>query len=549
MTKSKVLKGVRKWIPLGVLAMALSIIIIDTTILNVSLKAIIEDLDTTVQALQWVISAYALTLAALTITGGRMGDLFGRRRMFMLGAVLFAIGSGMAAASQSVGMLLVGESIIEGIGAALMMPATASLLVSTYQGRDRAIGFGVWGSMAAASAAIGPILGGWLGTNYSWRWAFTINIFVAALLIVGTLFFIKESRETAEKPDLDLVGVFLSAVGLFWLVYGFIESSTYGWWHATQNFAIFSHSATPLGLSPVPLAIFAGLVLLFAFVRWQFHLTNTGRTPLVNMSLFKNRQFVSGNVVLAGLSLGQVGLFFALPVFLQGVLGLDAFHTGLALLPLPIGVFIGAPLSVALSKRFTPKHLIQAGLAISFVGTLWLRAIIEPTIGVMDLAPALVFYGLGMGLVMSMVSNLTLSAVDVQQSGEASGVNNTLRNVGSALGSAVIGAVVLSALATNITTGINDSKVIPAPYKVVINKALAGHASEVQFGTEKENTQIPPVLAAEIKTISHQATSDANKTAMTLMAIFVGATILLSTQLPNTKNVEKNESAAAPAGH
>lgn len=545
MTKSKLLNGVRKWIPLGVLALALSIIIIDTTILNVSLKAIIEDLGTSVQALQWVISAYALTLAALTITGGRMGDLFGRKKMFMLGAVLFAVGSGLAAISQNVGMLLVGESIIEGIGAALMMPATASLLVSTYKGRDRAIGFGVWGSMAAASAAIGPILGGWLGTNYSWRWAFTINIFVAVVLIVGSLLFIRESRDTAEKSELDFVGVFLSAVGLFWLVYGFIESSTYGWWRATQSFAIFKHSATPLGLSPVPIAIAVGLLLLFAFVRWQFHLTKAGRTPLVNMALFKNRQFVSGSTVLAGMALGQVGLFFALPIFFQGVLGLDAFHTGVALLPLPIGVFIGAPLSVALSKRFTPKHLIQAGLIISLASTFWLRAIIEPGIVVGDLALALAVYGLGMGLIMSMVSNLTLSAVDVQQSGEASGVNNTLRNVGSALGSAIIGAVVLSALATNVTNGINQSKIIPHAYKTVINGQLAGHASEIQFGTEKKDDAVNPVLAKEITKISHQATADANKTALTLMGIFVLGTLALSTQLPNRKNVETNKSVAA----
>lgn len=543
---SKTIKphGLRKWLPLGVMALALSIIIIDTTILNVSLKAIIEDLGTTVQEIQWVISAYALVLAALTITGGRMGDLFGRKKMFMLGAVLFAIGSGMASISHSFGMLLAGESMVEGVGAALMMPATASLLVSTYEGRDRAIGFGVWGSIAAASAAIGPILGGWLGTNYSWRWAFRINIFVAIVLVIGTILFIKESRDTEEKAQLDFVGVLLSATGLLALVYGFIESSTYGWWRATQSFAIFGHSATPAGVSPVPIAIALGIIILIGFVKWQFHLEDQGKTPLVSMKLFKNRQFVSGSTVTAGLSLGQVGLFFALPVFLQGVLGLDAFHTGLALLPLPIGVFVGAPLSVALSKKFTPKHLIQAGLFISLLGTLWLRAIIEPTITVNGLAPALAFYGLGMGLVMSMVSNLTLSAVSVQQSGEASGVNSTLRNVGSALGTAVIGAVVLSALAANVTNGVKDSTVIPQQYKAVINQNLAGKASEVQFGTDRPNAALPPVLTKEIKTITHQATADANKSALALMAVFVLATLALSTQLPSAKNVETGQSAA-----
>lgn len=545
MTKSRILTGVRKWIPLVVLALALSIIIIDTTILNVSIKAIITDLGTTVQNLQWVIAAYSLTLAAFTITGGRLGDLYGRRKMFMLGAILFAIGSGMAATAQSFGMLLAGESIIEGIGAALMMPATASLLVATYKGRDRAIAFGVWGSLAAASAAVGPILGGWLGTNYSWRWAFVINIFVAAALVIGTLLFLKESRDTEEKADLDLLGVFLSAVGLFWLVYGFIETSTYGWWMATQNFAIFGHSATPLGLSPVPLAIAFGSFMLFLFVRWQFHQEKVGKTPLVSMKLFKNRQFVSGSVVTAALSLAQVGLFFALPVFFQGVLGLDAFHTGLALLPLPLGVFVGAPSALALSKKVTSKHIIQAGLLISALATLWLRATLTPDVTVGGLAPALFVYGIGMGLVMSMISNLTLSAVSVQQSGEASGVNNTLRNIGSTLGSAIIGAVVLTAIATNLNTGIKDSTVIPAVAKPAITQAVAGHAGEIQFGTEKQETGTNPVIAKEMTVIAHQATVDANKTALTMMFIFGVVALLLSTQLPNVKNVEKSASVAA----
>lgn len=545
MTKTDHPKGLRKWIPLVVLALALSIIIIDTTILNVSIKAIITDLNTTIQNLQWVIAAYSLTLAAFTITGGRLGDLFGRKRMFMLGAILFAVGSGLASVAHSFPILLAGESIIEGIGAALMMPATASLLVSIYQGRDRAVAFGVWGSLAAASAAIGPILGGWLGTTYSWRWAFRINIFVALVLVIGALLFIKESRDTEEKSDLDLLGVFLSAVGMFWLVYGFIESSTYGWFRATQSFAIFGNSATPFGLSPVPLAILGGLVFLLLFVKWQIHQEKIGRTPLVSMQLFKNRQFVSGSVVTAALSLGQVGLFFALPVFFQGVLGLDAFHTGLALLPLPLGVFIGAPMALALSKKFTSKHIIQSGLVISFLGTIWLRSALAASIQVIDLAPMLFFYGIGMGLVMSMISNLTLSAVSVQQSGEASGVNNTLRNVGSTLGSAIIGAVVLTAIATNLTTGIKDSKVIPAPAKAAISQAVAGHAGEVQFGTEKKQSGVNPVIAKEIVTISHQATVDANKTAMDLMLVFVFVTLLLSTQLPNVKNVESGKHATA----
>ena len=213
--------GIRKWMPLGVLAFALLIIILDTTILNVSLRTIITDLHTDIQSMQWVITAYSLMLAAFTITGGRLGDLFGRKKMFVTGAIIFAIGSFITSISSSVGMMIVGEAIIEGIGAALMLPATSSLLISNYSGRDRQIGFGIWGGIAGAGAALGPVFGGFLTTYYSWRWAFRINIFVAILLVAGT-YVIKEFRDTAEKPQLDYLGIVLSSVAMFLVVFGII---------------------------------------------------------------------------------------------------------------------------------------------------------------------------------------------------------------------------------------------------------------------------------------------------------------------------------------
>ena len=205
--------GFLKWLPMIILSAALMIIIIDTTVLNVSIRNIVTDIGTNIQGIQWVITGYALTLAALTITGGRLGDLFGRKKMFMLGAVIFAIGSFITSISHSLGMILAGEAVIEGIGAALMMPATASLLVSNYKGRDRAIAFGIWGGIAGAASAIGPVLGGYLTTNFSWRWAFRLNIFVAFVLLIGSLF-IAESLDRAEERKLDFGGVLLSAGGL-----------------------------------------------------------------------------------------------------------------------------------------------------------------------------------------------------------------------------------------------------------------------------------------------------------------------------------------------
>jgi EmrB/QacA subfamily drug resistance transporter len=353
-----------KWGVVFVLSLALAIILIDATLLNVSLAKIIQDLNTDIQSLQWVITAYSLTIAALTITGGRLGDLFGRKKMFIIGAVLFAIGSLIASLSQNVGTMIAGESIIEGVGAALMMPATASLLVSKYRGRDRGIAFGIWGGVAAASTAIGPLLGGYLTSYYSWRWGFRINVFVAAILILGS-FLITEARDTEEHPNLDWIGVILSSTGLFSLVFGIIESSTYGWWKAKETFSLFGHTLSLWGYSVTPFAISLGLIILAAFALWENRDEKHGITPLVSLHLFRNKQFVAGMMTTGIMSLGQAGLIFSIPVFMQAVRGEDAFHTGLALLPMSIMALFVAPLAGFLShKNISPKRLVQLGLLV-----------------------------------------------------------------------------------------------------------------------------------------------------------------------------------------
>lgn len=363
--------GLRKWGSLLVLSLALAIIIIDTTLLNVSLETLIRELHTTLQSLQWVISAYSLTLAALTVTGGRLGDLFGRKRMFMLGAFLFAVGSFLASISRSVPTLIVGESIIEGIGAAMMMPATASLLMAKYRGHDRAIAFGIWGGVAAAASAIGPILGGFLTTHFSWRWGFRINVGVVALLLLGS--FVLGDEPAAGRKRIDGVGVFLSALGLFAIVFGIIEASSYGWIHAIKPFVIAGRELTPGGISIVPFAILFGLLVLAGFVLWERHVERGGGVPIVSTAIFRNRSFVAGASVIGILMLAQNGVIFSLPVFLQSVRGLDAFHTGLTLLPMSAMLFIVSPTAAALTKRIDHKRLVQIGLAINFIALLVLR--------------------------------------------------------------------------------------------------------------------------------------------------------------------------------
>lgn len=539
--------GWRKWMPVLILALALAIIIIDTTLLNVSLSSVIKDLGTDLQSIQWVITAYSLTLAALMITGGRLGDLYGRKKMFITGATLFAIGSFIASISHNIGTMIAGESIIEGIGAALMMPATSSLLVSTYRGRDRAIAMGMWGGIAAASSAVGPILGGYLTTNYSWRWGFRINVFVAAALIIGSIF-IKDSRDKEEKTSLDIVGVVLSALGLLGLVFGVIESTTYGWWKAKADFIFYGKALALGGYSIVPISIAIGIVLLILFALWQGRIAKQGKTPLVSLSLFKNSQFTSSVAVTAMMAIGQAGFIFSIPVFFQAVRGLDAYHTGLAFLPMSVTALVFAPLSAIIGRKWSVKRMIQIGYASTVLAMILIYRTLSVSAVQADFIPGMIFYGIGIGASMSLLANMTLSAVSVNEAGEAAGVNNTFRQLGSTLGSAIIGAALLTAITTNMTNSINASKVIPPMAKTQISQAVSAQSSNVEFGgAAKLPGKVPAAITEEITRISHEATTDSNKLSILYTLVFSAIGFLLTFFLPNKKNLEQNTSAAA--GH
>lgn len=534
----------KKWAPVFVLSLALAIILIDTTLLNVSLSTLIKDFNTDIQSLQWVITAYSLTIAAFTITGGRLGDLFGRKKMFVIGAFLFALGSFIASISTNVASMIIGESIIEGIGAALMMPATASLLVSKYHGRDRGIAFGIWGGIAAASTAVGPLLGGYLTTYYSWRWGFRINIIIALLLIVGS-FIITEYREKEEQPKLDFIGVILSSLGMLSVIYGIIEASTYGWWKAKQAYEIFNHVYKLGGYSITPFAISFGFIILAAFLLWEKRIEKLGKTPLVSLHLFSNKPYISSVITSAIFALGQAGLVFSIPVFLQAVRGASAFDTGLAMVPMSIASLIVAPIAGMLSHKIQPKRLVQFGLILFVFAYVILYLSLNVNTVASDMMIPFIIMGIGMGTMMSSINNLTLSAVSTEQAGEASGVNNTMRQVGSTLGTAIIGAVMLTAISTNLTNGINSSTVIPANLKQNTNTVIAKQASNIEFGGGAQiSNSIPKTIGNEITKISHSAITDANKESLAY-AIFFGVVGLISTAwLPSGTHIDFEKSLA-----
>jgi EmrB/QacA subfamily drug resistance transporter len=536
--------GLRKWLPVFVLSLALAIILIDATLLNVSLGTLVKDLNTDIKSLQWVITIYSLTIASLTITGGRLGDLFGRKKMFVFGAVLFAIGSFIASISQNVTTMIIGESLIEGVGAAMMMPATASLLVSKYHGRDRGIAFGIWGGVAGASTAVGPLLGGWLATDYSWRWGFRINVFVAALLILGSLI-ITECRDEEEKPSLDVVGVLLSSLGLLSFVYGIIESSTYGWWKAKETYEIFGKTFELGGYSITPIAMAVGVALIALFVLWQGKIEKLGKTPLVSLSIFKNKQFMSGMLTTGIMSLGQSGLIFSIPVFLQSVKGANALDTGKALLPLSIAALIAAPIGGAIAHKVSTKKIIIFGLGLNLIGYIVLFSSFNVNSVARDFMPALVLMGIGMGMNMASLSNLTLSAVSPEQSGEASGVNNTLRQVGGTLGTAIVGAVLLTSVSTYMSDGIKNSSVIPEVAKAKIAAEAEKQSANVEFGgVDRVSGGIKGPIADEMIKITKQSITDANKDTLKYSIGFAVVALLAAMGLPKSKDIETEVSLA-----
>lgn len=532
--------GLRKWLPLAVMALALFIVVLDTTIINVSIKSIIGDLHTNLKAVQWVITGYSLVLAAFTITGGRLGDIFGRKRMFMIGAVVFAIGSLLASRAHSAPQLLLSVSLIEAAGAALMLPSTASLILSIYRGKDRALAFGVYGAVAGAAATIGPIVGGFLTTNYSWRWNYLINPLVALVLLAGSFVIHEVADRHAHRPD--VLSILLSALGLAGIVYGIIESSTYGWLHASAPYEIVGRTYALHNVSITVYAIVFGVVFLGLFLWRQRSLERHDRVPLVSLKLFTKRQFVVGTVTTLVAVMAQFGFIFALPVFFQGLLGKDAFHTGLAILPFSISILVGAPLSGVLAgkRNVPPKYLIQVGLALVVVGAWLLHEELAVTSTTTSFVPGLMVFGLGFGLAFSQLANLTLSAVSVDQAGEASGVNNTFRQVGSSLGQALIGALLISALASQLHRDMSTSTIIPAPVKPLVTTAVADSAESLGTNSGPSTAQLPPPVMREIIHIRNDAIVHGARIAMLTTTGVAAGALVLSVLLPK-RSVEHPE--------
>ncbi len=342
----------KRWWPLVALATAQFVMVLDQSVMNVSISNLVDDFDTNVTTIQAVITLYCLVMAMFMLTGGKIGDIIGRRRAFVVGLVIYGCGSALTAAAPSVGVLALGWSILEGLGAALVLPALAALIAGNFEGRERKVAYAVIGGVAGAGIAVGPIVGGWATTTLTWRVVFVGEVFLVVFILAMTRL-VNDTARSGRAPRLDGVGTVLSAAGLGAIVLGTLQSSTWGWVKPKDS------PVEPFGFALTLFVIGAGAGLLWGFVRWQRHREATGTDPLVHLDLLKIPPLRSGLIGLFTQNLILMGVFFTIPLYLQLVLGFDALETGLRMLPVSITMFLASAVGSRLSNRFPVRSAGQ----------------------------------------------------------------------------------------------------------------------------------------------------------------------------------------------
>ena len=411
----------KKWWTLAAVAFGLFMIMLDNTVVNVALPSIGRDLKIGISELEWVVTGYALVFAALLITGGKLADMFGRRRIFVIGLAVFSLSSLACGLAPSAGFLI-GARMAQGIGAALMNPATLSIITATFPPRQRGQAIGIWAGVSALALAIGPLVGGLIVDNIGWNWIFFVNVPIGVLGIVVSQAVIKESRDTSHEQSIDLPGLATSGLALFALSYALIEGNSKGW------------------ASPEILGLFVAAVVFFgAFIA----LESRQRLPMLDLSLFRIGSFVGANVVALLVSLGMFGVFFFISLYVQNVLGYSPTKAGAVFLPMTLLIILLAPVAGKQSDRIGGRWLMGGGMALLGVSLLFYQRAGVHT-GFWTLLPSMLLGGVGMAMTMSPMTSVAMGSVPVDKAGVGSGVLNSFRQIGGALGIALMGAIVAS---------------------------------------------------------------------------------------------------------
>jgi EmrB/QacA subfamily drug resistance transporter len=516
-----------KWSPLIVLATAQFLMVLDQSVMNVSISQLVADFDTTVTTIQAVITLYSLVMAALMITGGKLGDLWGRRRVFAIGLVVYGVGSALTALSWSVPTLALGWSVLEGVGAAMVLPALVALTAGSYSGRARATAYGVLGGVAGAGIAVGPILGGWVTTNLTWRLVFAGEV-VLVIAILLALRLLREPERADRPAGLDWVGSALSALGLGLIVFGVLQASNWGWLEPRNS------PIEPFGFSLTPFLVGAGGLVLWAFRAWERRRERLRRDPLVRFEMFSNPPLRGGLSMFLAQNLILMGIFFTIPLYLQVVQGFDAFETGVRMLPVSITMLIAA-MGASRITRWPARSIVRVGLGLLAIAVVLLLSTIEPQIDTTAFAVAMAVLGAGLGLLASQLGNVVQSSVADAERSEAGGLQFTAQQLGASLGTALIGAVLITGLAGAFTSQIADDPAISAEVRQEVGIRLESGVSFVdsdQVRAAAADAELGEEEAGALVEDYEEAQLDALKLALLFAGFIVIASFAATRRLP-----------------
>lgn len=511
---------------LTVLAAGQFLMTLDSSVMNVSMASVAADLDTPITGIQAAITLYTLVMASLMITGGRIGTVLGRRRVFRLGLIIYGAGSLTTAIAPNLAVLLLGWSLLEGLGAVLIMPAIVALVSANIAPERRTAAYGLIAAAGAAAVAAGPLIGGAVTTFASWRYVFLGEVVLVAVILM-TL------RRIADVPPtpgrLDLIGAGLSVLGLGMPVTGVLRSSEWGW--------VAPKPGGPqlLGLSPTIWLILAGLLVLYGFLRWQRHLVHTGGEPLLDPQLLRNRQLSGGLGMFFTQFLIQGGVFFAVPLFLSVVLELSALETGLRILPLSGALVLAAVGIPKLAPRASPRRVVRLGLLSMMAGTLLLMGGMDPGADARVVMIPMLFLGLGLGALSSQLGAVTLAALPDSRSAEVGGVQNTATSLGTCLGTALIGSILLAALTTSALAGIKNNPAVPAAVQYQASTQLADGVpflSTTQLQQSLRDAGVADSTATAIVDVNSEARLLALRVAFAVTALFAVAALFGTGRLP-----------------
>lgn len=505
-----------KWGVVIVACMAIFIIVLDSSAMNVAISTLVVELNTTLSIIQAIIALYALIIASFMLLGSKLQDILGRKKTFLLGLIIYACGTTTATLSINAGMLLIGWAVLEGIGAAMMLPATTTIVGASYEGKDKVTAFGIWGGIAAVGAAIGPIVGGIFTTYLTWRLVFASELIFVALILIYR-HYLTESKPTLKWKDLDVVGVLLSIVSLVLIVLGILLLTRPEYWGYVVTLLI------------------SGSVLFIIFLLWQRRRISKGLEPLSDISLLKNRLFNIGNLNSIIQQIPLAGFLFIIPVFLQQVTKVNAFTTGLALLPASITILICSLLGARLASKFESKYILMAGFLISAAGTFILGGVFSINTQVVDIIPGTVVFGIGVGFLLSQMTNLIMSAARDDQETDASGLFNAFKNLGYSLGTALIGVLLLLGIFTGLTSGIEASGLAGNMTTEQIQSSLFDYVESMQT----ESPQIPPELVPQATQIVESTVSSSMRQTFNALTLILVLGFITSIFIPKNRKLNQ----------